>query len=394
MERRVVWVKWLNFYVIGERRLDPELNSKPLGVVRKGKLVDYWPAVEKPRGGELSPGHFRRIFPDAILLPYEEDHYRGLFMEVWDLVSSYSPLIEPTSSDEGFIDLTGCRRGVPLEEQVRELQGRVCSETGIKSRAGGGPNKLIARLASEKGLFLTPGEEREFVRATPVGVLSQLRTEELQQLERLGVSTLGDLARLPVSLLATIFKERAKFLHQLSLGIDLKPVLPLYPPRMVKERADFEEAEDGLFLENWLSLLSSRLSHSLREKGEEAFRIALSICSSKGNRTMERQLLRPISSKGELFRAVRSMFRKLWRGEPLTGLILSLSNISPKGSTQLDFWGQLSEGKERGDSLKESLELVKERYGSYYLVKGLDLPKRKRERMAQLIFGEQGRFLF
>lgn len=394
MVRRIIWFKWLNFYVIGARRLNPELHSKPLAVVNKGKLLDYLPAVEKTRGSELSPSHFRRIFPDAILLPYEEEHYRGLFKEVWDLVSSYSPLVEPTSFDQGFVDLTGCGEEVPIQELARELQSRVYNKTGLKSRAGGGSNKLLAQLASEKEVFLTPEKEREFIRATPVRALSRLRAQELEQLERLGVSTLGDLAHLPIFLLASIFKERAKLLHQLSLGADPNPVLPLYPPRVIEEEAEFEEAEDSVFIENWLSLLSKRLSHRLGEKGEEASHITLSMSSIKGKREKRRQLLHPISSRGEVFRAARSLFRKLWQGEPLTGLVLALSYIRSKKGAQLDLWHELSETKDRRENLKAILNLVKERYGYSSLAKGLDLPKRKQERMAQLIFREQGRFLF
>lgn len=393
MNRRVICLKLLNFYVTGERRLNPDLNSKPLAVVNKGTLVDHLPTVEKTRGSKLSPSHFRRIFPDAILLPYEEDHYGGLFKEVWDLVSSYSPLVEPTSFDQGFVDLTGCRKEMPLQELVIELQSRVYNKTGLRSRAGGGSNKFIAQLASEKSLFLTPEEEKEFIRAIPLRALNRLRAEEVEQLERLGISTLGDLARLRLSLLASIFKERARLLHQLSLGIDLDPVLPLYPPRVVEERAEFEEVEDGLFIENRLLLLSAHLSYRLQEKREATSHITLSMSSIKGNREKRRQLLHLISGRGEVFRAVRSMFRKLWSGEPLTGVIVTLSNISPKENTQLDLW-QVSDGKERSENLRESLELIKERYGCSYLIKGLDLPKGKKERMAQLIFREQGRFLF
>ena len=394
MVRRIVFIKLLNLYVIGERRLNPELNSKPLAVVKKGRLVDCSPVVESPLGSELSPDHFRRIFPDAFLLPYEEDHYRELFEEAWGLISSYSPVVEPVFLDRGFVDFTGCRREMPLQGLVKELESQIWNRTRMRSSIGSGSNKFIAQLASEKGLFLTPGEEREFVRTTPVRALSQLKALDIEQLERLGVSTLGDLALLPISLLAGIFKERARLLHQLSLGGDPSPVFPLYPPRFFKEEAQFEETEDETSIGNWLFLLSNRLSHRLQDRGEEAFHIVLSISSIKRDREKEHHLLHPISSRGEILRAAKSIVKELWKGEPLTSIVIALSNVRPKENAQLDLWRQLSNGKERRDTIEKTMELIKERYGSSSLVKGFDLPKIKKERMAQLIFREQGRFLF
>ncbi|HID94671.1 MAG TPA: hypothetical protein EYP53_01250 [Candidatus Latescibacteria bacterium] len=394
-EKRIVFLNLKNFYIQAESSANSELNGQPLAVFRGSRVIDACRVARREgvREGMLA-GHARRICPGLVLLPYNRDRYRHLFREVWDLVACYSPLIEPIDLHQGFFDLTGCLpRDISLKRRVREIQNQILLRTGLSSRAGGGPNKLLARLAARKGVFLSRAEAKSFLTSTPLKTFGWIDQNLIGRLHRLGVTTLGELISIPEGLLASQFPRHRSLLHRLSSGIDPDPVRPLYPPRSLEEEIQFDtEQDDWEMLQNGLSILCNRLAQRLRGRGEEALEVSLTLYYRGRKEEVRQSLTRPIGESRRILRAVSLLLQKNLRGRGIVGIRISLSELRSRRAEQLDLFNN-EVLVDRYIQLQETMEMIRQRYGQFSLFNGGELKRRRPERMARLIFEQQGRWL-
>lgn len=185
----------------------------------------------------------RRLCPNAVFLPPDMEHYLEVSRQLREIFESFSPLVEQISVDEAFIDVTGAGRllGEPVTI-AGDLRAMVRDETGLGCSVGIARNKFIAKMASEfakprvsggrvtegAGTFVVAdGEEISFLSPLPVSALWGVGPATLRRLESLGVSTIGDLAEVPLSALATsVGRAHGEHLHALAHGIDDRRVEP------------------------------------------------------------------------------------------------------------------------------------------------------------------------
>ena len=267
------------FYASVEIRDRPELAGKPVIVGGlSGRAVVLSATYEARAFGVRSAmpmSRARRLCPHALVIPPTHGLYGAVSKEVMAIFAGVTPLVEPLSLDEAFLDVAGATRllGSPstigrlIRQQVAEQQQITCS-VGIAA------NKFLAKLASvhckPDGLLVIPaGGALEFLHPLPVAALWGVGERTGQALGRLGLRTVGDIARTPLSALeAELGKAAAAHLHALSWGRDSRGVEAAVHEKSVGAEETFDvDVTDPVVVRRELLRLSRRTTRALRSSG-------------------------------------------------------------------------------------------------------------------------------
>lgn len=225
------------FYASVEMRDDPSLVGRPLGVGgrpdERGVIAACnYEARAFGIHSAMPTARALRLCPQLILLPPDFDRYRAASRRILAIYRDYTPLVEPLSLDEAYLDVTGvdrCHGSATL--MAAEIRGRIHEEVGITASAGIAPNKFIAKVASDwrkpNGQFVVRPEEVDaFVAALPVKKIFGVGKVTAQHLRRLGIETCGDLRAWSLAGLTQEFGSFGARLHRMARGIDERPVSP------------------------------------------------------------------------------------------------------------------------------------------------------------------------
>src|SRR5215210_4776005 len=174
----------------------------------------------------------RRKCPDLIFVKPRFDVYRAVSLQIRGIFAEYTPLIEPLSLDEAYLDVTENLKGVASATEIaHEIRARIRAETGLTASAGVSYNKFLAKLASDQnkpdGLFvITPGQGPAFVETLPVGRFHGVGPATEAKMHRLGIRTGADLKAQPLPVLEQHFGKAGPYFYAIARGIDRRPVRP------------------------------------------------------------------------------------------------------------------------------------------------------------------------
>ena len=199
------------FYASVELRDYPELQGKPVIIAAQGNrgvvLTATYEARELGVHSAMPLSRARRIAPEVIILTPHHDKYATVSRNVMALFESITPLVEPISLDEAFLDVSGALRRLSNPVRIAELiRARVFDEQGVTCSVGIASTKFVAKLASTRakpdGLLLVPTDSViDFLHPLPIGSLWGVGEKTEEQLIRLGLNTVGDIANTPVTTL-------------------------------------------------------------------------------------------------------------------------------------------------------------------------------------------------
>ncbi|PYN81887.1 MAG: DNA polymerase IV [Candidatus Rokuibacteriota bacterium] len=373
------------FYAAIEQRDRPELRGRPVivGASPTGRGVVSAASYEARRFGVHSAmpiGRAARLCPQGAFLPVDMRKYQRVSVEVMGILADFSPLVEPVSVDEAFVDLTGTESlfGSPLDA-VRLIKRRILSETGLTASAGLAANKFVAKVASDlekpDGLVVVPaGDEARFLGALPVERLWGVGRVMAKALRDLGFTTIGQLQRAPRTVLAERFGKHGEALADLAFGRDDRPVEPFGVPKSIGAEETFGvDCTNPDELKTTLRAHAERVAAELREAGFSAGRVTLKLRLAPFE-THTRSATGEATQDGlELYRRALALLERDRVTRPVRLIGLSASRLGPAGSGQLDLLDPAALRRER---LARVVDRLTARFGEGTVIPAALLPER------------------
>ncbi|MCP5444047.1 MAG: DNA polymerase IV [Chromatiaceae bacterium] len=383
------------FYASVEARDHPEYRGRPLvvgalpghrGVVaaanyaaRKFGIHSAMPIAEA----------YRRC-PDAIYLPPDMARYSRVSRDIFRILETITPMVEPVSVDEAYLDLTGLERLIGSPETIgREIKRRILEGTGLTVSVGIGPNRLIAKLGSEyrkpDGLTVVhPEQVPAFLSPMPVASLRGLGRQTEKIFSRLGIKTVAQLRSLPLSYLEVqLGKRAAANFHQQALGIASAEVVPGRGRKSISRETTFEEdLLDQETLHAVLRRLTAKVAATARREQLSGSVVTLKIRFA-GFETHTRQHRLTVPTHDE-----RVILREAWRlflhgklpRKPVRLIGVGISDWQQPDSepTQADLF-EPPQKREKDDRLLETLDRVADRFGKGKLQLGYATKSERRK---------------
>ena len=345
--RAITHVDMDAFYAAVEQRDRPELRGQPVivgaepggrGVVSaasyEARVYGVRSAMPISQASRLCPhGHFLRV---------DMAKYQRVSAEIMAVLDAFSPLVEPISVDEAFVDLTGTESlfGPPVEA-VRKIKARIREATQLTASAGLAPNKFLAKIASDlkkpDGLVVVPaGGEAAFLAPQPIGRLWGVGKVMAEALSGLGITTIGQLQRMPRAVLVRRFGDHGADLHDLAFGRDERPVEPDTAAKSMGAEETFEsDCRDPARLATVLREQAERVARELRESSVAAARITLKLRFSDFHTITRAVTGDPTQDGLELYRRARSLLDREPLDQPVRLIGISASTLGPAASGQL-----------------------------------------------------------
>jgi DNA polymerase-4 len=381
MDRWILHIDMDAFFVSVEQVLDPSLIGKPVivGGSPEGRGVVAAASYEARRFGIRSAmpvTRARRLCPHAIFLRGSHGRYSEFSARIFDILDRYSPLMEPVSQDEAYLDLTGCERlHGPVPQTAIGIHDEIRQQVGINASIGIGANKLMAKIASGMAkpngmLRILPHHERAFLASLPVGRIPGIGPKSQEEFKRLGIRTVGELAALPQELLEEVYGAWGIRLYERARGICHSPVLKRDDTRSISRETTLEEDSiDPVFLESTLSYLVEKAVAQLRGEGLRARCVTLKLRYSDFKTvTRSHTLKEAVSQDYIILKTVMELFQKLFTRRSRVRLVgVALTSLVSGQAAQMDLFEALS--VEKWQRLYRGIDRIRDKYGFHSILR-------------------------
>ena len=366
MERRIVHLDMDAFYASVEQRDYPELRGRPVVVGGSSpRAVVAAASYEARKFGihsALPMMRARRLCPDLVIVPIRMDHYREVSRQIRGILERHTELIEPIALDEFFLDVSAETATVSEAGRLAgTLKAEIKTETSLTGSAGVGPNKFVAKVASDlrkpDGLVVVqPEEVTGFLVSLPVSRVWGVGAVTERKLKELGIQTIGELARADSQMLERMFGKLGPRMHQLANGLDERPVEVSRSPKLVSHETTFEEDTSDLgLLGERLGRLAQKVSERLRRRGLRGRTVVLKLTYHGFKHSTRHATLPEPTDDGRLIaqEGIKLLDRTEAAIRPVRLIGVGLTGLEPVGSPgvpQLTLFGAEPGGSTDGQT--------------------------------------------
>ncbi|GAA3468110.1 DNA polymerase IV [Nonomuraea roseola] len=324
----------------------PELRGRPVIVGSPaGRGVVLSATYEARQYGVHSAmpmSRARRMCPQAVIIPPSHGKYSEVSKGVMEIFHSITPLVEPIASDEAFLDVAGARRrlGSPADIAAR-IRAEVLDRFGITCSVGVASSKFVAKLASKQckpdGLLVVPADKVvDFLHPLPVSALWGVGERTEQALVRLGIRSVGDLARVPLTTLQRELGHAAgTHLAALAWGRDERPVTAHVPDKSIGAEETFAaDVDDPEVIKRELLRLSERVAARVRAGGHVGRTVSVKLRRADFSTiTRSRTLREPTDVAQEIYATACELFVAAGLERVRLRLVgVRMENLKPAGS--------------------------------------------------------------
>ncbi|HEX6984439.1 MAG TPA: DNA polymerase IV [Planctomycetaceae bacterium] len=383
------------FYASVEERERPELKDRPVvvGGTPQGRGVvcaANYAAREFGIRSAQPAATAVRLCPHAVFLKPRFDLYSAVSRQIRAIFHRYTPLVEPLSLDEAFLDVTGCERLFGDGEAIgRAIRSAIRDELSLPCSVGVAPTKFVAKIASDLRkpngfVVVRPEEVLAFLDPLPVSRLWGVGAKAEARLAALGVTRIGQLRDLPPASLDAAFGAHGRKLRDLARGVDPRPVVPDHAAKQISHETTFAtDVNDLDTLRAWLSELAANVGRRLRRHGRTARTVLLKLRYDDFTTiTRNRTLPAPTDGTAAIFRAADELLRtRLPRRRLSVRLIgVGVIGLSTAGGRKLLFPDDATPADDRRPRLDAVADAIASRFGRDALRTGLSMGLGRKER--------------
>ena len=371
-----------SFYASIEKRDNKELVGKPVMVGGETRGVVAAACYEARKYGVRSAMptfQAKKLCPDITIIKPRMDHYVSISRQIRQMMQALTPLVEPLSIDEAFLDLSGTQnlhKASPAEMLLR-LQKQISDEIGITVSVGLAANKSLAKLASDQdkphGFFvLNAKQAQSWLAPRPVSTIYGIGKSAAKRLRDAGYMTCDDLVRADLQKLVPLLGKQSLFIQNLAKGIDNRKVSTERETKSVSSETTFNENINSI--EMLLSILerqSIRVSRRLKAQALQGNVINLKLKSAQFQTISRRKTIsKPTDKAHEIFEFASQMLRKeagsdrYWR---LLGVGVDGFDLAPQNA---DFLTLMDEKGHRRDKLEKAMDDMHAKFGDDVIFSG------------------------
>lgn len=383
--RVILHIDMNSFYASVEQSYDPTLKGKAIAIAgnpkeRRGILVTCsYEARARGVYTTMSVWEAKRKCPELILLPPNFERYRIASKAMFDLLRTYTHLVEPVSIDEGYVDLSENERPMSVVEIANEIQQRLLTELDLPCSIGIAPNKFLAKTASnlKKPMGITILRKRDMDKLLwplPVIEMHGVGESTAKKLNIIGLQTIGDIAHAEEGLLKEALGKNGSRLKNRANGIDHRSVDPdsVYDTKSVGNSTTLPSDETDLReLKKVIKRLSYKVASRLESKRLAGPTVSIQIRDADWHNSSRSQSFRNlVYEKDHLFEIAWTLFSKNWDGQPIRLLGVTVSNVVDRN----DFTEQLSiynyEEHAKEEPILKLVESLQTKFGKDMITRG------------------------
>lgn len=370
------------FFVSVERLLDSRLERKPIligGTSDRGVVASC--SYEARAFGVHSAMPMRmarQLCPEAIVIRGNSANYSKYSHMVTEIVKESVPVVEKTSIDEFYMDLTGMDRFFGCYKVASELRQRIIRETGLPISFGLSANKTVSKVATGEAkpnnqLRIDDGHEKEFLAPLSVRKIPMVGEKTYQTLCNLGVKKIITVQQMPPEMMESVLGKNGRDIWKKANGVDNSPVVPFNERKSISTERTFDkDTIDVVKLEGIIIAMAENLAFQLRRGNKLAACVTVKVrYSDFDTRTLQKHI--PYTSADHiLIPLVREMFAKLYNRRQLVRLIgVRLSNLVG-GHYQIN----LFDDSEEIIHLYQAMDKIRARYGDRSVFRAIGMDAR------------------
>lgn len=368
-KRYIVHIDLDSFFVSVERKFNPELIGKPViigGSAERGVVASC--SYETRKFGVHSAMPTRQalqLCPDAIVVHGNHHLYSEASREVTQIIHDAVPLYQKSSIDEFYIDLSGTERFYDPYKLASQLRQRIIKETGLPISFGMASGKTIAKMATNKAkpngqIFVEHGKEIEFLAPLPVSAIPGLGESSCNKLYSYGLEKIGDLQRVELRFLETVFGKSGRWIWEKARGIDYSEIIPHSDRKSISTEHTFNiNVADKKTLETVVISMTEELAGKLRRENKLASCLAIKLRYANFETHTQQEKIPLTAAEHILIPGIKNLLNKAWNQHRAIRLIgVRLSQLCT-GSYQIN----LFEDNEERIKLYQAMDNINFRFG-------------------------------
>lgn len=383
MSRQIIHVDMDAFYASVEIRERPELAARPVivggrpesrGVVAAANYIARRYGVHSA----MPVGAAVRLCPDAVILPPRHSLYAEVSRQIHDIFQRYTPQVEPLALDEAFLDVTASEKLFGAAPVIAlAIKQAILDELHLVASVGVGPNKYIAKLASDinkpDGFVVVAEEEVQgFLTPLPISRLWGVGKVAARTFEKLGIQTVGQLRHYSPALLRQHFGSSGEQFLRLAKGIDERPVVSEQEAKSISNETTFAvDISDPAVVKEWLHALTEQVGWRLRAHGLKGRTVQIKVRFADFTTLTRAQSLSDVTDiTAEIWQVVQHLFTtRLPRPLPPLRLVgIGVSNFGEEEGRQEDLFASSSLHTQR--KLDSLLDEIHSRFGKFAVSRG------------------------